>query len=152
MFKVKIVSVGSLNEKFYVDAQNEFLKRLSKFCKLEFVEIKEQSSLEESLKKKAECEMLKKHFNVETSVLLSINGEFVSSESLANLINNKKNQNSKIEFFIGGSNGVSSEFESMFKHKISLGKITLPHSLCKVVLEEQIYRAFTILNHSPYHK
>jgi len=152
MFKVKIISVGSLNEKFYTDAEKEFEKRLSKFCNLEFIVVKEQSSLETEIKKKVECADLKKHFNLETSVLLSLNGELVTSENLASLIKLKKDQNSKIEFFIGGSNGVTSEFEKMFKHKICFGKITLPHCLCKIVLEEQIYRAFTILNKSPYHK
>lgn len=153
MIKVKIVSVGELNEKFYVDAEREFEKRLSKFCKLEKVVLKEFSHLPAEQKIAAECDELKKHFtSPETSVLLGINAPLVSSESFADLIKNKRDQNSHIEFFIGGSNGVNTEFEKLFKHKISFGRLTLPHCLCKIVLLEQIYRAFTILNGSPYHK
>ncbi len=153
MFKIKIVSVGELNEKFYIDAEREFEKRLSKFCKLEKVVVKECSHLPIAQKINAESDELKKHFvSCETAVLLSINAPLVTSESFANLIKNKRDNDSHIEFFVGGSNGVSPGFEKLFKHKISFGRITLPHCLCKIVLEEQIYRAFAILNGSPYHK
>ncbi len=152
MFKIKIITVGELNEKFYVDAEKEFEKRLSKFCKIEKVAVKEFSNLSIEAKKEAECKELKKHFNLETSVLLSLNGDLITSEKLAILVKEKRDNNSKMEFFIGGSNGVTKEFEACFKYKICFGKITLPHCLCKIVLEEQIYRAFTILNNSPYHK
>ena len=153
MFKVKIVCVGELNEKFYADAEREFEKRLSKFCKLEKVVVKECSHLPTSQKITAECAELSKHFvSPETAVLLSINAPLVTSEQVAELIKNKRDSQSHVEFFIGGSNGVSAEFEKMFKHKISFGRLTLPHCLCKIVLEEQIYRAFSILNGSPYHK
>ncbi len=152
MVKVKIITVGELNEKFYIDTENEFKKRLSKFCNLEFVVIKEHSNLNIEQKKQCECAELKKYFSKETSVLLYIDGKQLSSPQFAELIKEKRDLNSKIEFFIGGSNGVTDEFANSFKNKISFGKITLPHCLCKIVLEEQIYRAFQILNNSPYHK
>ena len=153
MFKIKIVCVGELNEKFYIDAEREFEKRLSNICKLEKVVVKECSHLPTAQKINAECAELNKHFvSADTAVLLSINAPLVTSEAIAELIKAKRDNYSHIEFFIGGSNGVSQEFEKLFKHKISFGRLTLPHCLCKIVLEEQIYRAFSILNGSPYHK
>ena len=152
MVKVKIITVGELNEKFYIDAESEFKKRLSKFCNLEFVQVKERSNLSGEQKKEAECADLKKHFSRDTSVLLYIGGEQISSTDFSELIKQKRDKNSKVEFFIGGSNGVTEEFANVFAHKISFGNITLPHCLCKIVLEEQIYRAFQILSGSPYHK
>lgn len=153
MIKVNIVCVGSIKEKFYIDAINEYSKRLSKFCKLQIIEVEEESKQQNIEKKiKIESERLagaSKGF----TVLLDRVKQEVSSEELAKMIDLSKNVGvSEMTFIIGGSNGVSEEFKKSVNKCISFGKITFPHQLFRVVLLEQIYRAFTINEGLPYHK
>ena len=152
MLKVNIVCVGSIKEKFYVDAINEYKKRLSRFCTLTITEVNELS--EQTINKKIELESQSLLRAVKGQVfVLDRCGKELSSPDLAELL--KKTADSgigEVSFVIGGSNGVSEELLSKSKQNISFGKITFPHQLFRVVLLEQIYRAFSILNNSPYHK
>ena len=152
MLKVNIVCVGSIKEKFYVDAINEYKKRLSRFCTLTIIEVSELS--EQTINKKIELESQSLLKAVKgTLFVLDRCGKELSSPDLANLLKKTADSGiSEVSFVIGGSNGVSEELLSKAKQTISFGKITFPHQLFRVVLLEQIYRAFSILNNSPYHK
>lgn len=153
MIKINIVCVGSIKEKFFEDAVKEYSKRLSKFCKLQIVEVEEESKqLNIEKKIQIESERLKnacKGF----VILLDRCKQEVSSEDLSFMLDSLKNVGtSEICFVIGGSNGVSEEFKKQANKCVSFGKITFPHQLFRVVLLEQIYRAFTISAGLPYHK
>lgn len=153
MLKVNIVCVGTIKEKFFTDAISEYSKRLSKFCKLQIVEVAEESK-EQSIEKKIEIESERlKNACRGFIILLDRCKQEVSSEELSNMLDTLKSAGtSEVSFVIGGSNGVSEEFKRQANKCVSFGKITFPHQLFRVVLLEQIYRAFTISVGLPYHK
>lgn len=153
MLKVNIVCVGTIKEKFFTDAISEYSKRLSKFCKLQIVEVAEESK-EQSIEKKIEIESERlKNACRGFIILLDRCKQEVSSEELSNMLDTLKIAGtSEVSFVIGGSNGVSEEFKRQANKCVSFGKITFPHQLFRFVLLEQIYRAFTISAGLPYHK
>lgn len=152
MMGIKIICVGNLKEKFWVDACREYAKRLSRFCKLTICEVDEENALCEKEKILAkEGDAILKKLNGQAT-LLALEGKQFSSEDFADFIEKHKLEGGEITFVIGGSYGVSQEVKNTAKEKISLGKITLPHNLARVVLLEQIYRAFMIISGSTYHK
>lgn len=153
MLKINIVCVGSIKEKFFVDAINEYKKRLSRFCLLTIHEVQEEA-FEKSIDKKIDKES-EKLLNAckGAIVLLDREGKMVSSEDLASNIAKISTQGlSEVSFVIGGSNGVNDILKNKAKFSFSFGKITYPHQLFRVVLLEQIYRAFSINAGLPYHK
>lgn len=151
MININIVCVGSLKEKFWIDAVNEYGKRLSKFCKLKFIEL---SQLEKFEKQKClDCEgdeILKVVRGYK--ILLDVEGKQLTSDEFAKQLESISLLNSEITFIIGGSYGVSDKVKKQVNFRMSFGKLTLPHNLARVVLVEQIYRAFMITNGSTYHK
>ena len=151
--KVNIVCVGKIKEKFFTDAILEYQKRLSRFCTFNIVEVDEASAVT-NLEKKSEIEgerLLAKCKGV--IVALDGTGKMLSSPEIADFIKQKEiSGSSEMSFVIGGSNGLSKQVLEKAALKLSFGKITFPHQLFRVVLAEQIYRAFTILNNMPYHK
>lgn len=151
--KINIVCVGKIKEKFFVEAINEYTKRLSRFCDLKIIEVEEESKMSNTDKKyEIESEnLLEKCGGI--IVALDGSGKLLSSPEIANFIKLKTNNGiSEISFVIGGSNGLSQNFKNRADLVLSFGKITFPHQLFRVVLLEQIYRAFTILEGLPYHK
>ena len=144
MQKITIIAVGNLREDYLKKAYNEYAKRISRFAKLEVIEIKETTILKEGE------EVLKKlkAFSKAFFCALAIDGAEHSSESFAKKVVKDK---SHLVFIIGGSEGLSSEILSHCDN-ISFGKITFPHQLMRVVLAEQIYRSFKILGGEKYHK
>ena len=150
MLRVNLVCVGNLKEKFWVDATNEYIKRLSRFCQLKVVEIEEQTHLEgDKLLEKEGKDIIKKMG--ENPYLLAIEGREFSSPDFASFID-KACQEGEITFIIGGSYGVSEEVKRAVKGEISFGKATYPHNLARVILLEQLYRAFMINSGAKYHK
>jgi len=152
MLKINLVCVGNLKDKFFIDACDEYKKRLSRFCSLNIIELKEYTNFEntQQTKEKEAIEIIK---NLKGFViLLDVKGELISSEELSKKIFNLSNTNSEITFVIGGSYGVSEEVKERANLKISVSKMTFPHRLFRVMLLEQIYRAFTIINNIGYHK
>ena len=151
--KVNIVCVGKMKEKFFTDAIAEYKKRLSRFCNFNIIEVDEASKID-NLEKKSEAEgnlLLAKCSGV--VVCLDSKGKMLSSPEIAEFIKKKEvSGNSEITFVIGGSNGLSEVVLNRADLILSFGNITYPHQLFRVVLSEQIYRAFTILNGLPYHK
>ena len=153
IMKVNIVCVGKIKEKYFTDAIAEYKKRLSRFCVINIIEVDEASKIE-NLAKKSEVEgnlLLAKCSGV--IVALDGAGKMLSSPEIASFIKNKEVSGiSEMSFVIGGSNGLSEAVLKKADLVLSFGKITFPHQLFRVVLTEQIYRAFTILNNLPYHK
>lgn len=156
MITINLVCVGSLKEKFWKDAVGEYQKRISAFAKLNVIEVKEsvyqKCERQILVAKKEEAERLKKYATGYT-VALEINGKTFTSEGFAEHINNLMNMgNSCITFFIGGSYGLDKQFSDSLNEKLSFSSFTFPHQLMRVILLEQIYRAFTIISHKTYHK
>lgn len=151
--KINIVCVGKIKEKFFVEAINEYVKRLSRFCDLKIIEVEEESKMSNTDKK---CEIESENLLEKCGgiiVALDSSGKLLSSPEIANFIKLKTNNGiSEISFVIGGSNGLSQNLKNRADLVLSFGKITFPHQLFRVVLLEQIYRAFTILERLPYHK
>lgn len=155
--KVNLVCVGKIKEKYLNDAVNEYIKRLQRFCDFQIAEcpefaVKNQSNAEILIE--TQKESVKMLENVKgTVVLTAIDGKNISSEELSQYIKDKMVSGcSEISFIIGGSNGVSDDVKKRADLKISFGRVTYPHQLMRVILCEQIYRAFTIINNLPYHK
>ena len=147
---IYVVCVGNLKEKFLIDACKEYLKRINRYNKIEVVELKESLLSPTSVALKAEAVEIKKHLKGYV-IKLAIEGKQLSSEELAEKIEKTKLQgHNDITFVIGSSCGLDSSVPSSFD--LSISKMTFPHQLARVVLLEQIYRALSILNNSPYHK
>ena len=152
MLNVNIVAIGKIKEKYFTDAIAEYSKRLSKFCRFTIIELPERSEQSNIDKKVEEESLLLENSCKGTIILLDRIGKNVSSEDLAKIIVKETLKTSTISFIIGGSNGVSDKLRSKADYTISFGAITYPHQLFRVVLCEQIYRAFTINAGLPYHK
>ena len=149
--KIKVVCVGAIKESFFKDAVNEYIKRLQKYCKLEIVELK-QSKNDTEFAKQDEYEDI--NSNLEGYVItLAIEGQELSSKDLATKINDIAVKGySTITFVIGGSFGVDDRIKNKSQMLLSFSKLTFPHQLFRIILLEQIYRAYNIQNNTPYHK
>lgn len=158
--KVTIIAVGKVKEKFYREALAEFTKRLSRYCKLEIWEVADEktpdtaSKKEEELILKKEGERILKLLKPDMQVYaLTIQGESLSSEEFAQKIEDAGVQGTSwLCFIIGGSLGIDSEVQRKSHQQISFSAMTFPHQLMRVILLEQIYRAFRIIAKEPYHK
>ena len=151
MLNINIVCVGKLKEQFWKDAEKEYSKRLTKFCNLKIIEIDDVNQGEMLKDLEIEGKAILNQIKGKT-YLLAIKGKECSSEDFAEELENLKLNNSQISFVIGGSNGVSNDVVKKIPDKISFGKVTYPHNLARIILLEQIYRAFMINSGSKYHK
>ena len=144
MLNVKIICCGTLKEGYLRDAVKEYEKRLSAFCRLSVLEIKEDSLTAT----KSAVSAFKGY-----KIALCVEGEMISSEALAQKIDGiATGGNSEVAFIIGGSDGIAEDIKAMCNMRLSFSKMTFPPQLMRVILLEQIYRAFTIINHKQYHK
>ncbi len=149
---IKIICVGKIKEDFYQQAILEYKKRLSKYTKIEIVELNDYNyDLKKTIKEESE-NILKNLHQSDYNILLDIEGKSLDSVSFANKINETLQINSNITFIIGGSNGVSDEIKKACDYRLSFSPMTFPHQLFRVILLEQIYRAFKIIHHEEYHK
>lgn len=156
---ISIITVGKLKEKYFKDASTEYLKRLSRFGKIDVIEIPDEKIPDNVSEKQKEqiiiregTAILEKVKNGSFFVALCIEGKELSSEELAEKIGSLSMQTSSITFAIGGSLGLSEEVKRAAQLRISFGKITLPHQLARIILLEQVYRAFKINANETYHK
>ena len=158
--KITLITVGKIKEKYFTDAIAEYAKRLSRYCKLEMIEVADEKtpdgaseSLENQIKEKEGERILSKIPENSYVVALAIEGKQLDSEELADKME-KWNVNgiSHIVFIIGGSLGLTPKVLNRADFKLSFSKMTFPHQLMKVVLLEQVYRSFRIRNNEPYHK
>lgn len=145
--KIKIINIGKTSKKDIVSLINSYKKRISRFVKIEIIEYKE-SNLENKIKRETEY-VLSKLNNKEYNILLDIDGNNISTKQFYNTVNNN-NQNKKIVFIIGGSHGFDNSIYDKIDFRLSLGKLTYPHQIAKLLLMEQIYRIMTIKNNLKY--
>ena len=143
---IKIVCVGKIKEKYLKEAILDYSKRISKYHKLEVIEVDDSNMHEEKEK------ILKHVDNKDYVITLEINGNELSSVELANKIDKLFITNSNICFIIGGSDGLDEDVKKRSNYNLSFSKLTFPHQLFRVFLLEQIYRSFKILNNETYHK
>lgn len=158
--KISIVCVGKIKEKFYRDAIDEYTKRLSRYCKLEILELQDEktpdnaSEAEEVQIKKKEGEKIVSKLKDDAYVItLEILGKKMDSQSFAQVLEKTAlSGKSHIQFVIGGSLGLHEDVSKRADLKISFSDMTFPHQLMRVILCEQIYRGYRIINGEPYHK
>lgn len=158
--KITIVTVGKIKEKYLKDAIAEYSKRLSKYCKLEIIEVADEKTpdnastvVEEQIRAK-EAERILKYVKEDAYVItLEIHGKQLTSEELADKIERLGVQGtSHIMLIIGGSIGLGEEVLKRSDFALSFSKMTFPHQLMRVILLEQIYRSYRIISGEPYHK
>ena len=158
--KITLITVGKIKEKYLKDAIAEYSKRLSKYCKLEIVEVADEktpdnaSEVVENAIRAKEAERILKYVKEDAFVItLEIAGKLLSSEELADKIEKIGIQGtSHIIFIIGGSIGLGEEVLRKSNFALSFSKMTFPHQLMRVILLEQIYRSYRIISGEPYHK
>lgn len=158
--KITILTVGKIKEQFYRQAIEEFKKRLSRYCKLEIMEVPDEktpdraSEAEEIQIKEREGQRILKYIKEDDWVCaLAIDGKMLDSVELSEKIEKMAVRGiSHITFVIGGSLGLSMEILNRADYKLSFSKMTFPHQLMRVILLEQIYRAYRIMHKEPYHK
>ena len=158
--KITVITVGKIKEKYLEDAIAEYSKRLSRYCKLEIIQVADEktpdraSEVVETQIKDKEGERILSHIKDTAYVVaLAIEGKMISSEELAELIDGLGVRGeSHIQFVIGGSLGLSKKVLERADYKLSFSRMTFPHQLMRVILLEQIYRSYRIVYGEPYHK
>lgn len=158
--KINLISVGKIKEKYFVDAIKEYTKRLGKYCSLKVIEVPDEKAPENlsdkemiQVKDKEGERILSKMDDNTYLIALAIDGKQLSSEQLSAKIDDLGVMGrSNLTFVIGGSLGLSENVLKKADFKLSFSKMTFPHQLMKVVLLEQVYRAFRISRNEPYHK
>lgn len=158
--KITVIVVGKVKEKFYREAVAEYEKRLGRYCKLEIIQVEDErtpdqagEALETEIKRR-EAERIMKHIREDAYVVtLEIQGRMFDSVGFADRIGNLAVQGtSHMQFIIGGSLGLHEMVCKRADLAVSFSKMTFPHQLMRVILLEQIYRAYRIINGEPYHK
>lgn len=159
MLTINVLCVGKIKENFFKDAISEYSKRLSRYCKLNIIELpdekipdKTNSKIENEIKTK-ECNNIINHIKKDSYIIcLDLKGKELSSEQFSETIENISMESSQITFIIGGSLGLTEEVLNISNKKICFSKMTFPHQLIRVFLIEQIFRAFKISNNETYHR
>ena len=143
---IKIICIGKLKEQYLKDGINDYLNRINKYHKLEIIEL-----LDSTIDK--EKELILKNINPKDYIItLDIEGNNLSSTQLADKLDKTFITNSNITFIIGGSDGIHNEIKKLSNYSLSFSKLTFPHGLFRLILLEQIYRSFKIMNNESYHK
>ncbi len=153
MYKVNLVAVGKVKEKYFSEAINEYKKRLARFCEFNIIECKEQSleDIPESVALQRESEEIAKKLRGYV-VVMAIEGEKTNSVNLSKLLTKVKDETGEITFVVGSSCGISEEIKRKADKLLSFSDMTFPHTLFRVMLCEQIYRGFMISGGGKYHK
>ena len=159
MLSINIICIGKIKEKFFKDAINEYSKRLSKYCKLNILELPDEKipektnlNIENDIKSK-ECNNIINHIKKDSYIIcLDLKGKELTSEELSKNIENISMQSSQITFIIGGSLGLNEKLLNLANQSICFSKMTFPHQLIRIFLLEQLFRAFKISNGETYHK
>lgn len=143
---IKIICVGKLKEQYLKDGISDYLKRINKYHKISIIELPDSNIINEG------NEILKYIDNKDYLIAMCIEGKELSSLELAEKIDKTFITNSNITFIIGGSDGIREDIKNKCHFKLSFSKLTYPHGLFRLILLEQIYRSFKILNNESYHK
>lgn len=160
MMKIKIYCIGKLKEKYFVDAQKEYLKRLDRFAKLEIIELNDlpipfnASAKEEEILKEKEFDLLLSKIDKSSYVIaLDLDGKSYDSIEFSKKIDSLMNNSiTNISFVIGGSLGFSKRINEISKDKLKLSNMTFTHQMTRIILLEQVYRSFKISKNETYHK
>lgn len=149
---ITIITVGKIKEKYIRGGIDEYLKRLTKYVKIELIELDDECFDKEKTLKK-ESEKIEKKLNKKSFIItLEIEGKQLNSLEFANLIDKTTVNNSDITFIIGGSYGLSSDIKKLSNYRLSFSNMTFPHQLFRLIFIEQLYRSYKILNNETYHK
>ena len=143
---IKIICIGKLKENYLKEGINDYLKRINKYHKIEIIELPDSNVIDE------EKEILKHIGTKDYLIGMCIEGENLSSTELSAKIDKTFITSPCITFIIGGSYGLSKNIKNKCNYKLSFSKLTYPHGLFRLILLEQIYRSFKIINHESYHK
>ena len=149
---ITIITVGKIKEKYIREGIDDYLKRLSKFTKIELIELEDESFDKAKTLKKEADKILKKINPKSFIVTLEIDGKELSSVELSELIEKTTITHSNITFIIGGSYGLDDEIKKVSNYKLSFSKMTFPHQLFRLLFLEQLYRSYKIINNEEYHK
>ena len=150
---IKVIVVGSIKETYLKAAIEEYKKRLTKYTNLEIIEVKDEGLLDEAKTLQKEAEKIEKYITEKDYIItLEIEGKELSSKEFAQKLNQIFIENSNIVFIIGGSYGLSQSMKKKASLHLSFSKMTFPHQLFRVLLLEQLYRAYKIMNNEKYHK
>lgn len=158
--KITVIAVGKIKEKFYTDAIAEYSKRLSRYCRLEIIQVADEKTpdgaseaQERQIKEKEGSRILAQIKDGAYVIALAVQGIMLSSEQLAGKLNRLGvDSQSQIVLIIGGSLGLSDEVLKRADYHLSFSPMTFPHQLMRVILLEQIYRSYRIISGEPYHK
>lgn len=149
---ITLITVGKIKEKYIKEGIEDYLKRLSKYTKIELIELEDEAFDKiKTLKKEAE-KIIKKINPKSYIVTLEIDGKEISSPELSELIEKTTITHSNITFIIGGSYGLDDEIKRLSNYKLSFSKMTFPHQLFRLLFLEQLYRSYKIMNNEEYHK
>ncbi len=161
MLRINIICIGKIKEKYFTDAINEYAKRLSAFCRFQIVELAEEkiksntpnlSQIEEVIESEGK-RIMQKINSGDYVIAMCIEGKMLSSEELSKTLEGVQiNGKSTVDFIIGGSYGLSQAIKSRADLRLSMSKMTFPHQMARMILSEQIYRAFEISTNGKYHK
>lgn len=150
---IKIICIGKLKETYLKEAEQEYLKRLKKYTNIELIELQDSNIDVETIALEKEKELIEKHLNSKDYLItLEIEGKELSSTELADKIDKTLITNSNITFLIGGSYGIHPDIKAKSNFKLSFSKMTFPHQLFRILLLEQLFRSYKILNNEKYHK
>lgn len=149
---IKVICVGKIKEKYLIDGINEYLKRLSRYTKINIIEVPDENYDINKTLEKEKNSILKYISEKDYIVTMEIEGNSVSSMEFASKLNEIFNHNSDISFIIGGSYGLHNDIKKMSNYSLSFSKMTFPHQVFRMLLLEQIYRAYKINNNEAYHK
>ncbi|MDO4307711.1 MAG: 23S rRNA (pseudouridine(1915)-N(3))-methyltransferase RlmH [Eubacteriales bacterium] len=158
--EIRILTVGKIKEKYLNDGISEYAKRLGRYCRLSFCQVTDEKTPDKASEalnrqiKETEGERLLKHIREQDYVIaLAIDGKMLDSVELSQMIGRLGVEGkSSLVFVIGGSLGLSEAVLRRADYKLSFSRMTFPHQLMQMILLEQIYRGYRILNHEPYHK
>ena len=150
---IKIICLGKIKEDYLIDAINEYKKRISKYTNIEIIELEDIDNKSKEVILSKEKEEILKYLNKKDYIIsLDIDGKELNSLEFAQKIDNIYLTNSNITFIIGSSYGISEEIKELSNYRLSFSRLTFPHKLFRVMLLEQIYRAYKINNNEEYHK
>lgn len=160
MLKIRLICVGRIKEKFYTQAADEYAKRLSRYCKLEIVELEDEKTPDnasaaqnDKIKAKEGGRILEALPDKSYIIALAIEGRMLDSQELSQKLEQLGTDGyGYITFIIGGSLGLDKRVLDRADYKLSFSKMTFPHQLMRVILLEQVYRGFRIMHGEPYHK
>lgn len=150
---IKLITVGTIKENYLKEAIKEYSKRLKKYTALDIIEVKDEGLVEPQKAILLESEKIKKNLSDKDYIItLEIDGKQLTSPDFAKKLDQIQIETSNIVFIIGGSYGLSDEIKQRAKLHLSFSNMTFPHQLFRVILLEQIYRAYKIINNESYHK